>query len=219
MDAVFPERRGWFTEYAEESRAWTPPGFRSWGEYETKATILHAWSPGIVHGLLQTGDYARSLMSVEPAVTDEIISVRLASRADRQRRVLLRDDPPAAWFVVDEIALYRLVGSTQIMAEQLGHLMDVAAMPSVTVTVMPAVTHPANASEFMLTDDAAYTEHMTGGYVFTEVETVSALATRFAMLQGECFRVSESLGLIKELREIWMAGENPLTRAATAVRA
>jgi hypothetical protein len=105
------------------------------------------------------------------------------------------------------------------MAEQLGHLMDVAAMPSVTVTVMPAVTHPANASEFMLTDDAAYTEHMTGGYVFTEVETVSALATRFAMLQGECFRVSESLGLIKELREIWMAGENPLTRAATAVRA
>ena len=25
----------------------------------------------------------------------------------RQRRVLLRDDPPAAWFVVDHAALYR----------------------------------------------------------------------------------------------------------------
>jgi hypothetical protein len=29
---------------------------------------------------------------------------------ERQRRVILRDIPPAAWFVVDELALCRLVG-------------------------------------------------------------------------------------------------------------
>lgn len=30
------------------------------------------WSPGIVHGLLQTEDYARALISVQPTVTAEI---------------------------------------------------------------------------------------------------------------------------------------------------
>ena len=36
-DAVFPERRAWFSEYYEDSRTWAPPGFRSWTEYEDKA--------------------------------------------------------------------------------------------------------------------------------------------------------------------------------------
>lgn len=33
-DEAFPERRGWFTDWYTESRAWTeiPPGFRSWAE-------------------------------------------------------------------------------------------------------------------------------------------------------------------------------------------
>src|ERR1700727_4062389 len=29
-DDVFPERRGWFLEYYEESKSWAPPGFRVW---------------------------------------------------------------------------------------------------------------------------------------------------------------------------------------------
>ena len=63
-DAVFPERRGWFTEYYEESRHWAevPASFRSWPEYEDKAAALRDWSPSIVTGLLQAEDYARALI-------------------------------------------------------------------------------------------------------------------------------------------------------------
>jgi transcriptional regulator with XRE-family HTH domain len=215
-DEAFPERKGWFREYYEESKSWTPAGFRSWAEYEDHAVRLRVWSPGIIHGLLQTAGYARSLMSVEPAVTDEIIRVRLASRVERQRRVLMREDPPSAWFMVDELSLYRCVGSPQTMAEQMSRLIEVAAEPLVTVTVMPAVTHPANASAFIIAgDSAAYAEHMAGGFTYSEDETVSALAVRFDMLRGECYRVSESLALIREMRELWKAGVSPLTRAAT----
>jgi transcriptional regulator with XRE-family HTH domain len=28
-DAVFPERRGWFLEYYDESKSWVPAGFRT----------------------------------------------------------------------------------------------------------------------------------------------------------------------------------------------
>jgi transcriptional regulator with XRE-family HTH domain len=216
-DRAFPERKGWFREYYEESKEWTPPGFRSWGEYEDKATSLRVWSPGIVHGLLQTQDYARALIAVEPAVTDEITRVRLANRAARQQRVLSREDPPSVWFVVDEFALYRCVGSSSVMAAQMERLIEVAALPRVTVTIMPAVTHPANASEFIIANDSAvYAEHMIGGFTYTDELTVSSLGVRFDTLRGECYRVSESLALIRELRETWTAGVSPLIRAATA---
>src|SRR5450756_3127283 len=38
-DRVFPERKGWFTEYYEESKSWMPPGFRDWAEYEDDAAV------------------------------------------------------------------------------------------------------------------------------------------------------------------------------------
>jgi transcriptional regulator with XRE-family HTH domain len=217
-DAVFPERRGWYVDWYDESRTWAevPPGFRSWAEIEEKATTLHVWSPGIVHGLLQTEDYARSMLSTLQGATAEAVAARLANRMERQRRVMARDDPPSAWFIIDELALYRLVGSSEIMAGQLRHLLTVAALPRVTMTVMPAVAHPANASELIIADDAAYVEHMAGGFTYTDEETVSALAARFDSLRGECYRVSESAALIERLGETWAAGVSPLTRTPTA---
>jgi hypothetical protein len=87
----------WFLEYYEESKSWVPAGFRSWGEYEDKATTLRAWSPGIVHGLLQAADYARALILIEPAVTDEILRYSggnggsCVEAANSARVVLVRD--------------------------------------------------------------------------------------------------------------------------------
>jgi transcriptional regulator with XRE-family HTH domain len=216
-DAAFPERRGWFSDWYDESRTWAevPPGFRSWAEIEEKAATLQVWSPGIVHGLLQTEDYARALISVQPPVSAEIARARLASRMERQRRVMEREDPPSAWFVIDELALYRLVRSAEVMAAQMRQLLVVGALARVTLTVMPAVAHPANASELIIADKVAYAEHMAGGFTYTDEVTVSALATRFDSLRGECYRVSESAALIERLGETWAAGVSPLTRTAT----
>ena len=98
------------------------------------------------------------------------------------------------------------------MAAQMRHIAATAAMPHVTVQVLPAIAHPANASGFVIADDAVWCEHVAGGYVFTDGITVSALAARFDTLRGECYRVSESLTLIKGMAELWTAGVSPLTR-------
>jgi transcriptional regulator with XRE-family HTH domain len=212
-DAAWPERRGWFSDYYEESKSWTPPSFRSFSEYESKAAALLDWYPGILTGLLQTEDYARAVLSVAPGATAEKLSARLASRMERQRRVITRDDPPSVWFVVDEMALYRRVGSPAVMAQQMRHLANVAALAHVTLTVMPAVVHPGNESGFVIADSAAYAEHVGAGYVFTQEETVTALAMRFDTLRAESYRASESLALIERMAGIWTTG----VRAATAV--
>jgi hypothetical protein len=103
------------------------------------------------------------------------------------------------------------------MSAQLRHLIEVAAMPKVTVQILPAVQHNANASGLVIADNhAAYAEHVAGGYVFTDEQTVSALAMRFDTLRGECHKVSESTALLGRIEAIWARGASPLTAMATA---
>ena len=163
--------------------------------------------------------YASALIAVQPGTDATAADERLKARMDRQRRVLGRDNPPLVTVVVDELALYRRVGSAEVMARQMRRLAEVAAMARLTLQVMPAIEHPANASGFVLSDDAAYAEHVASGYVFTDDQTVSALSLRFDSIRGECYRVSESLALIERLAKLWATGASPLTAMATAATA
>ena len=219
-DRVYPERRGWFREYYEESKSWVPAGFRSWAEYEDKARTLRVWAPTIIHGLLQTESYARIMAAVYPGVSDEVVSARLASRMQRQKRVLFRADPPDVHVIVDEAALYRRIGSAGVMAEQMSHLLELAALDHVRLQVMPAVEHPCNTSEMIIADDAAYTESLAGGGTYTGPEIVARLGRLFATLAGECCRVSDSRMIIERMRDTWIAfGGRAPTQAVTAVAA
>jgi transcriptional regulator with XRE-family HTH domain len=214
-DAVFPGRKGYFTELYAEVSTWAPPGFRDWTEHEEKTETLRDWSPTVVTGLLQTADYARSVLETSPGATEEIVSTRLATRMERQRRLFARE--VRAWFIIDEPSLRRLGGSAEVMAGQMRHLTEVARLPQVTVQVLPPVVHPAGASGFVITDTAGYVEHVTGGYVYTEPETVTRLDILFDTLRAECYRASESLALIKEVGEIWAHhGASPATATPTA---
>jgi len=218
-DRVFPERKGYFAEYYEESKSWVPVFFRDWPEIEDKAAVLRVWMTGVVHGLLQAEGYAHALLATAPGVTGETMERRLKSRMERQRRVLLREqDPPLAFFVVDEIALYREVGSAQVMAEQMRHLTAVAAMPNVTLQVLPAVAHPATASGFVIADDSAWCEHVVSGGVY-EADYVSTLTRMFDSLRAESYRASESVAMTERLGKAWASGVSPLTVLRTGLTA
>jgi transcriptional regulator with XRE-family HTH domain len=217
-DEVFPQRRGWFTDWLDESRKWAevPASFRSWPDYEDRAASLRDWSPSIVTGLLQVEGYARALLETSVGVTPELVTTRLAARMDRQHRILGRTDHPSAFFLVDEMALYRDIGGPDVMVGQLRHLAEVATMPRVIVQVLPAVAHPVNASGFLLADDAAWIEHTVSGYVFTDPKTVTGLALRFDTLRAESFRASETRALLERTAALWATGVSPLTAMRTA---
>jgi transcriptional regulator with XRE-family HTH domain len=206
-----------FTELYEASRSWVPAQFRQWSEYEDQATRLMVWSPDIFDGLVQTERYARRLLSARSSNT-EIVSARLRSRLERQKRILLRDDPPHIWFVVDEMSLYRRVGSPEVMAEQLHHLTEVAELAHVTMAVMPPVEHCSHESGFIIADNAVYAESAVTGGVHSG-QTVSELLAWFGMLQGECYRAAESVALIQRVGAIWARGASPLTAVAVAASA
>jgi transcriptional regulator with XRE-family HTH domain len=205
-DQAFPERGGWFGEFYEESRTWiaTPPWFRDWVDREQRAATLRNWYVGVIDGLLQTEDYARAIQEVTPGVTDEQVSARVAARMNRQR-LLTRDNPPTAWFLLDESALRRRVGSPEIMTAQAAQLTALAGLPNVTLQVVPAVAHAGLAGGFALTESAAYVETAVAGQVFEDAEIYAGLLTRFDTLRNEALRASESLAFIERIGEEWTA--------------
>jgi hypothetical protein len=75
---------------------------------------------------------ASALLRTFPGATAMQIDERGAARMARQS-ILTRENPvpPMAWFLVDEAALRRCIGSALIMAEQLEHLLT-AAGPLIT---------------------------------------------------------------------------------------
>jgi hypothetical protein len=221
-DGAFPERRGWFADWYDESRGWSeiPPGFRSWTEIEESTALLRDWCPSIITGLLQTADYCRTLTATFPGVAPETVTARVTARMQRQRRVLHREQrPPAVTFLLDELALCRRVGSAEIMAAQMDHLAAMAQQPNLTLQVMPAIEHAANASGFVVADVAAYTETVSGGNVLTGEETVTSLSVRFDSLRAECYRASESMRIIAKAGETWRAGGSPPIPMPTAATA
>jgi transcriptional regulator with XRE-family HTH domain len=217
LDEAFPKREGHFMELYLAAQSWVPAEFRQWSEYEDPSRHLWVWSPYTIDGFLQTERYARALLETAHLLT-ETMAGRLKSRMDRQKRILYRDDPPHLWFVVDVLSLLREVGSPEVMAEQLARLTEVASLPHVTMTVMPAVAHDSNESGFVIADGAVYAEHAANGGVYRG-ETLDALTAKFATLQGESYRVAESARIVRMLEETWRRGENPLTAVLTAASA
>lgn len=91
------------------------------------------------------------------------------------------------------------------MAVQMEHLLDLAAMPRVTVQVLPQVGHAATGAELIVADDGAYTESLSAGAVYSGNEGFTRLETIFRNLQAESYRASESIALIREAKEQWEA--------------
>jgi len=221
IDQVFPERQSWFGNWHSESQSWPeiPATFKSWPDYEDRSTTLRDWTPGIMTGLLQTEGYARALIATAGADRDTACA-RLRGRMERQRRCWERRPPVRAVFIVDEVALYRFVGSAEVMAEQCRHLAEVAGFPNVVLQVMPVVAHAVNNSGIMLADAAAWVEHAAAGYVFTDEQTISSLALRLDTLRGEARTASGSLALLDRMAETWdRLGESQRTQTRPAATA
>jgi transcriptional regulator with XRE-family HTH domain len=115
------------------------PKFGSYLGLESVATTLQAYDTHLVHGLLQTPDYARAkLRGGRPDLLEHEIDQLVQFRLRRQE-VLTRADPPplTLWSVMDEAVLRRQVGGRETMHAQLQRLITASELPNVTLLVMP----------------------------------------------------------------------------------
>ena len=144
-------------------------------------------------------------------------SARVSTARLARQAILTRDDPPAAWFLVDQAALRRCVGSPDVMAAQLAHLAGLARLPNLTIQLVPNIAHAGLLGGFAVAERAAYVETAVAGQVFEDEDIIAGLLTRFDTLRSEAFRGSESLTLIERMCEEWKAtGARAVIQAPTA---
>jgi transcriptional regulator with XRE-family HTH domain len=177
--------------------------------YETEAVRVQVFTRGYVPGLMQTADYARSLMRAVPMRrTDEELDNEVAARMYRQHRLTSAENPLELVAVVDEAALHRPVGGAEVMRLQLEHLAELAALDSVTLHVLPfaAGAHAALASEFNILHfgnlgepDMAYVEHTLGALNLDKEGDVARAKLTFERVLSDALDPGESLAMVRRL--------------------
>jgi hypothetical protein len=113
-----------------------PDGVRSLIIEESSAALIDEYEPVFIPGLAQTEDYARTLISAASAEPKEEIDYRVQARMSRQS-LIKRSNPPQCRFLISENALRMLVGTPQIMVEQMLHLLFLDSRPQCDIRVVP----------------------------------------------------------------------------------
>ena len=168
---------GWWFQYSDILPQW----FRAYVDLESAATLIRSYEGQLVPGLLQTEDYLRAMIGgARPDTSPEETQRRVALRLTRQT-LLTRADAPRLWAVVDEAALRRPVGGTEVMRAQLERLIDAAKLPNVTLQILPLAVgaHPAMVGAFSILrfadqelPDVVYVEHLTNALYLDRREEV-----------------------------------------------
>ncbi|MGW5354851.1 helix-turn-helix domain-containing protein [Streptomyces sp. NPDC004031] len=126
--------RGWWHAYGDV----IPENFDLYIGLEEAAERVQQYSPELVPGLLQTPDYARTLITEDnPGVDAEEIERRVHVRIARQALLTRVTSPLTMEVALNEAILRRPVGGRAAMAAQLDHLAELAALPHVSIRVVP----------------------------------------------------------------------------------
>jgi hypothetical protein len=91
----------------------------------------------VVPGLLQTAAYTTAVLNTIATLRDvpDDVGAAMTVRMERQR-ILYSGDHRFA-MLVEEWVLRTVIGETEVMAGQLGHLIAMASLPSVSLGVIP----------------------------------------------------------------------------------
>jgi hypothetical protein len=112
------QQEGWWEEYGDVV---VPDWFGLYAGLEAAASRIRFFEPELVHGLLQTPEYATAVFASDPRSGPDVIAQRVRFRMERQRNVL-RADPPSIVLIMGESALARTVGSATVMRDQIDRL-------------------------------------------------------------------------------------------------
>lgn len=178
-------QRGWWSPFA---RWMASPQQAEFFGVELAADTIRYWEPLVVPGLLQTERYVRAL-AVASGHPDDVVEQHVRMRMERQK-VIWGEDPPDATFIIDENALLRVIGDTEIMHEQLDALLH--APTGCKVQILPqSVGHPGLGGSLQLFE---FHRDMHAPVVYTETPVGSVRLDRVHL--DACQRAMRKLAAV-----------------------
>jgi len=198
---------GWWHRFGDVLPNW----FQSYLGLEAAAALIRTYEVQFVPGLLQTQEYARSVVLLgHGRAKDDEIDRRVELRMQRQQ-ILTRPDPVKLWVVVDEAALRRPIGGLDIMRSQVEALLEAnTSLPNVRLQVIPfnAGGHAAAGGAFSILrfpdedlPDVVYIEQLTSALYLDKRDDVDLYAEAMERLCVEARPPTDTSKVLEEIRK------------------
>jgi transcriptional regulator with XRE-family HTH domain len=199
--AAQSRQRAWWEAYGDS----LPNAYETYIGLEAEASRISTYEAQIVHGLLQTDEYANAVIAADgvfddPGVLDQRVAVRMARQA-----VLARHPAPEFAVVLDEAVIHRQIGGPDVLRRQLGRLIELGERPNVTIQILPfaAGAHRGLAGSFVLLDfpgetedPIVYSEGLTGGVFRSKPDDLRSYREGFEALHTASLTPEQSMELL-----------------------
>jgi transcriptional regulator with XRE-family HTH domain len=151
-----------------------------------RTRMFRAYSSWLIPGAVQTPDYTRAVLRAIakrrelPDDAEEAAAVR----ADWLR--LFREGDRRVDVLIEESVLRTVIGGAEVMAGQLGHLITVAALPSISLGIIPTgLDREAEwpVEDFWILDDTRVSVELVSGWLtITQAREIAMYTQVFARL-------------------------------------
>ncbi|MFR0354970.1 helix-turn-helix domain-containing protein [Streptomyces sediminimaris] len=195
---------GWWQRF---DKRLVPEWFDRLVGLQEAADSIRTFEIQYVPGLLQTPAYTRAVVERGlPSAPAREVNRRVELRS-RRGRLLQRADAPQLWAIVDESVLLRVLGSRDIMREQLEHLIEMARLPHVTVQVVPLDVTDASAPAIPVTylrfggldlPDIVYLEHIRSATFLEDRDETEQYRVALDQLADDALSPRDSLARLRE---------------------
>jgi transcriptional regulator with XRE-family HTH domain len=193
----------WWYEYREVPSAEVV-------KFEDDAAFIRQYSALVFPGLLQTRDYASAVIrAIRHDAASEELERRLELRMHRQG-LLTHKGAPDLWVILDEATLHRAIGGPAVMRGQLQRLIDLSALPNITLQVLPfsAGPHAGLDGEFTLFSfsdpadpDLVYIENSGGDLYLERNDRTERYRLIFSHLQAAALNPVESIRALTDVQQ------------------
>ncbi|MFF7166318.1 helix-turn-helix domain-containing protein [Streptomyces sp. NPDC008086] len=198
---------GWWQRY---DKRLMPEWFDRLVGLQEAATAIRTYELQYVPGLLQTENYTRAVVERGlPTAPGREVQRRVELRM-RRRELLHRPEAPQLWAIVDESVLLRVLGSREVMRDQLEHLVEMAQRPHVTVQIVPLDVTNASAPAMPVTylrfggvdlPDIVYLEHIKSAAFLEDQDETEEYRLALDRLGDEALNPRESLERLRQTME------------------
>ncbi|MFF9483372.1 helix-turn-helix domain-containing protein [Streptomyces sp. NPDC014676] len=199
------KQQGWWSSFADS----IPESMNLLLTLEDEAVREDHFSCVYVPGLLQTRAYSTALQKaneipLEPAEIERLVDIRM-----KRQEILTRPKLFRLWAILDESVIRRVVGSPEIMKEQLGRLLEVNESPHITLQVLPFSNgaHGAALGSFVIIGgtesalDVVYVDFHTGSLFLEKDEELERYRLAFEYLRAQALDMEASSALIHRARK------------------
>ncbi|MFD9541400.1 helix-turn-helix domain-containing protein [Streptomyces sp. NPDC060022] len=177
-----------YTEWRRRARTGLRQLQDSYVQLYRSTRVFRVYSPTLIPGLVQTEGYAAALLSANARLLNIPDDGAEAAAARVERSRVIREPGHRCLLLIEESGLHYQLGDPDSMAAQLGHLLSVGALPTVSLGIIPTATRERvlwPQEVFHVYDDTLVSVELLSAQVnITQPSEIELYLTAFEQLRG-----------------------------------